>query len=37
VEIIGTHISMMREPYVAAMAADLRRRILDFFRIQSSG
>jgi thioesterase domain-containing protein len=34
VEITGTHISMMREPYVTAMAEDLRRRILDFFRIQ---
>jgi hypothetical protein len=29
---VGTHISMMREPYVAAMAKDLAPRILDFFR-----
>jgi thioesterase domain-containing protein len=32
VEIVGTHISMMREPYVGAMAKDLNPRILDFFR-----
>jgi thioesterase domain-containing protein len=31
VRIVGTHISMMREPYVDALAMDLRRRIADFF------
>ncbi len=36
VEIVGTHISMMREPYVAAMANDLQPRILDFFRNQAA-
>jgi thioesterase domain-containing protein len=31
VDIIGTHISMMREPYVDALAMDMRHRIADFF------
>lgn len=31
VGIVGTHISMMREPYVDALASDLRRRIAGFF------
>jgi thioesterase domain-containing protein len=31
VEIIGTHISMMHDPYVDALAADLRRRAVEFF------
>ena len=31
--IVGTHISMMREPYVEALAMDLRRRIAEFFSI----
>jgi thioesterase domain-containing protein len=29
VEIVGTHISMMHEPYVDALAQDLRRRLAD--------
>jgi len=33
VQIVGTHISMMREPYVSALAKDLQPRILDFFAI----
>ena len=31
VEIVGTHISMMHEPYVGALANDMRRRIGAFF------
>jgi thioesterase domain-containing protein len=31
VEIIGTHISMMHEPYIDALAGDIRRRISEFF------
>ncbi len=34
VQIMGTHVSMMREPYVFAMARELRPRIIDFFRNQ---
>ena len=30
VHIIGTHISMMREPYVDALANDMRQRIAEF-------
>jgi thioesterase domain-containing protein len=30
VDIIGTHISMMREPYVDALAKDMRLRIAEF-------
>jgi len=30
--IVGTHISMMREPYVDALANDLRRHIAEFCR-----
>jgi hypothetical protein len=30
VPIVGTHISMMREPYVDALATDLSRRIAEF-------
>src|SRR5260370_28741146 len=30
--IVGTHISMMREPYVDALANDLRRRIAESSR-----
>jgi hypothetical protein len=37
VQIMGTHVSMMREPYVFAMARELRPRILDFFRNQGGG
>ena len=29
--IVGTHIGMMREPYVGALAEDMRKRILEFF------
>lgn len=31
VQILGTHIGMMREPYVAALAQDIRARIGGFF------
>ncbi len=31
VDIVGTHISMMRKPYVDALANDMRKRIADFF------
>jgi thioesterase domain-containing protein len=31
VEIIGTHISMMHDPYVEALATDLRKRTVEFF------
>jgi thioesterase domain-containing protein len=31
VSIVGTHIGMMREPYVDALAADLRKRICELF------
>jgi len=31
VPVVGTHIAMMHEPYVDALANDLRRRICDFF------
>jgi thioesterase domain-containing protein len=33
VDIIGTHISMMREPYVDALANDVRSRIAEFFSL----
>ena len=33
VRIVGTHISMMHEPYVDALAMDLRRRFAEFFSI----
>lgn len=36
VQIVGTHISMMRDPYVGAMARDLRPRILQFFNGQAT-
>jgi thioesterase domain-containing protein len=36
VHIVGTHISMMREPYVDALANDLRRRIAEFFSVDKS-
>ena len=35
VEIIGTHISMMHEPYIDALAKDIRRRISEFFTTNS--
>lgn len=31
VEIVGTHISMMHEPYVESLANDMRKRIDEFF------
>jgi thioesterase domain-containing protein len=31
VGIVGTHISMMREPYVGALAEEMRGRIVEFF------
>jgi hypothetical protein len=31
VDIVGTHVGMMREPYVDALANDMRRRIAEFF------
>ena len=31
VDIVGTHISMMREPYVDALAKDMRMRISEYF------
>jgi thioesterase domain-containing protein len=31
IPIVGTHISMMHEPYVDALANDLRGRIVEFF------
>ncbi len=33
VDIIGTHISMMREPYVDALAKDVRNRIAAYFSL----
>jgi thioesterase domain-containing protein len=36
IRIVGTHISMMREPYVDALANDLRRRIVEFFSVDKS-
>jgi thioesterase domain-containing protein len=36
VEIVGTHISMMHEPYVPALAADMRKRISDFFTAKAA-
>jgi thioesterase domain-containing protein len=35
VDIVGTHISMMREPYVDALANDMRQRISEFFSVKS--
>jgi len=35
VEIVGTHISMMHEPYVESLANDMRRRINAFFSVKS--
>jgi len=35
VEIIGTHISMMHEPYVGALAKDIQRRLTGFFSAHS--
>jgi thioesterase domain-containing protein len=36
VEIVGTHISMMHEPYVGALAKDIQRRLAGFFSAQST-
>ena len=35
VEIVGTHISMMHEPYVESLANDMRKRIDAFFSTKS--
>jgi thioesterase domain-containing protein len=35
VEIVGTHISMMHEPYVGALAKDIQRRLTAFFSAHS--
>ena len=35
VEIVGTHISMMHDPYVRSLAADMRQRISDYFAAHS--
>ena len=35
VEIVGTHISMMHEPYVESLASDMRNRIDAFFSARS--
>lgn len=37
VPIVGTHISMMRKPYVDALAEDLRRRLAEFFAKARAG
>jgi thioesterase domain-containing protein len=37
IPIVGTHISMMRKPYVSALAEDLRRRLAEFFSKSQSG
>ncbi len=36
VDVVGTHISMMREPYVDALAKDVRNRIAAYFSLTSS-
>jgi thioesterase domain-containing protein len=36
VEIVGTHISMMHDPYVPVLAADMRKRISDFFAAKAA-
>ena len=36
VEIVGTHISMMHEPYVGALAKDIQRRLAGFFSANST-
>ncbi len=36
VEIVGTHISMMHEPYVGALAKDIQRRLAGFFSAHST-
>jgi thioesterase domain-containing protein len=35
VEVVGTHISMMHEPYVDSLANDMRKRITAFFSVGS--
>lgn len=35
VEVVGTHIGMMHEPYVNALAADMRKRIAEYFSANS--
>ena len=36
VGIVGTHISMMHEPYVDALAKDMQRRMVDYFTMDSA-
>ena len=36
VEIVGTHISMMHDPYVPMLAADMRKRIANFFAAKAA-
>jgi thioesterase domain-containing protein len=36
VEIVGTHISIMHDPYVYSLAADMRKRISDYFSRDST-
>jgi thioesterase domain-containing protein len=36
VPIVGTHIGIMHPPYVDALAADLKRRLVEFFRKRPS-
>jgi thioesterase domain-containing protein len=36
IEIVGTHISMMHDPYVGPLAADIRKRISDFFAAKAA-
>jgi len=35
VEILGTHIAIMHEPYVDALANDMRKRITEYFNLSS--
>jgi thioesterase domain-containing protein len=37
IPIVGTHISMLREPYVGALGDDLRRRLWEFFSKTRAG
>jgi thioesterase domain-containing protein len=36
VEIVGTHISMMHEPYVDRLAKDIRSRVVEYFSANSA-
>jgi thioesterase domain-containing protein len=35
VKVVGTHISMMHDPYVGSLANDMRKRITEFFSVGS--